>query len=50
MQKLNFILKIVFNNDELTPGPKKSRHSIQSKQNGALKIAVRSGYLHYVYT
>ena len=41
MQNASCILKILFNNDELTPRAKKSRHSIQSKQNGALEIAVR---------
>ena len=40
MQKLNCILKILFNNDELTPGLKKSRNSMGSKQNGTLEIAV----------
>ena len=44
MQKLKCVLKIGFNNDELTPGPKKSRHSMRSKQNGALEFTVRQGY------
>ena len=36
MLKLNCILKIRFNNDELTPpGEKKSKHFVRSKQNKA---------------
>ena len=50
MQKLNCILKILFNNDELTPRPKKLRHSIRLKQNRALEFAIRSGYSHCVHT
>ena len=36
MQKLNCILKIICNNEELTPGPKKSRQSIRLNKNGPL--------------
>ena len=47
--KLNCVLKIYFNNDELThpppsPGPTKSRCSMRSKQNGALELTVRAEY------
>ena len=50
MQKLNYILKIFFNNDKQTSRAKKSRHSIRSKQNGALEIAVSPRYSHCVHT
>ena len=54
MQKLNFILKIRFNNDQLTPLPtpglKKSRHIRLLKQNGALELGVRPGRSHCVKT
>ena len=43
MQKLKFVLKLGFNNDELTPGPKKLRHFMESKQNGASEFTVRPG-------
>ena len=46
IQKLNCVLKIRFNNDELNShGPKKPRHSTQMKQNGALEFTVRPEYL-----
>ena len=42
MQKLNCILKIIFDIDELTLlDRKKLRHSIRSKQNGTLEFAVK---------
>ena len=44
IQKLNYVLKIRFKNNELTTGPKKSRHLMRSKQNGPLEFTVRSGY------
>ena len=37
-------LELGFNNDELTSGPKKSIHFMQSKQNGALEFTARSRY------
>ena len=49
IQKLNCILKIIFNYDELTPGLKKSRHFIRLKQNGALEFAVRPGVGKILY-
>ena len=45
IQKLNCVLKIRFNNDKLPPGPKRTRNSMRSKQNGALDFTVRPGYL-----
>ena len=50
MQKLNCVLKILFNEDTLTPRAKKSRHSIRSKQNEALEFAFRPGYSPCVHT
>ena len=50
MQKINCILKILFNSDELTLQAKTSTHYIQSKHNGALEFALRLRYLHCVHT
>ena len=41
--KLNWILKIHLNNDEL-PGLKKSRHYMRLAQYGVLEFTVRPGY------
>ena len=49
MQKLTFILKILFNNDKTKPRVKKSIHSIRSKQNRVLEFAVRPVYSHCVH-
>ena len=50
MQKINCILKILFNNDELTPRVEniKALHTIEAK--GALEFAVRIEYPHCVHT
>ena len=50
MQKLNCILKIIFNYDELTPRAEKIKtlHKIETKW--ALEFAVRPGYSHRVHT
>ena len=50
MQKLNCILNICLNNDEVIPRAEKSRHSIRSKQNGPQEFAVRPGYSHCLHT
>ena len=55
MQKLNCVLKILLNYDELTPltphpGLRKSKHYIRFKENGALEFVVRPEYLHCVHT
>ena len=46
--KLNCILKIHLNNDEL-PGLKKSRLYMRSIQNGVLEFTVRPGYSMFTY-
>ena len=35
IKKLKCVLKLGFNNNELTPWTKKNRHSMRSKQNEA---------------
>ena len=44
MQKLNCVLKMRFNNDNLTDPAEKSRHSMASKQNEVLEFTIRPGY------
>ena len=44
MQKLNCILNIFSTIINEPPRPKKSRHPIQSKRNGALEFAFRPVY------
>ena len=50
MQKSIRYLKGRLSNGELTLGLKKARLFVQSKHNGALKLAVRTGYSHNVHT
>ena len=49
MQKLKCVLKLGFNKNELIPRNEKVRHSMRSKQNGALEFTGRPGYSLYLH-